>query len=528
MWQFPSRPAFHAAAGAMALVLGGAADGWAQPAGGGPQAATASQAAAVQQAVVGAIARAERSVVAIAGYRKAGRQERVGIFELERSFFDPEKPRRPGHDPLAERPAARFATGVAIEKGRIVTCYHALGDPRAFTYRVWWRGQGAAAKVQARPARVLAGDPWSDLAVLETDHDIPPVALGEAEKLRKGTFVIALGNPYAIARDGEPSAAWGIIANLRRVPAVATLEPDGAPRPTSLHHYGTLLQTDARLELGTSGGALVDLDGRLVGVTTALSALSGRASDAGFAIPVDRAFRSAIEKLSAGHVPTFGFLGIQPDELSDRERRLIGDGVRVVRVLPGTPASRSAIAVGDVITHVGRSRVRNWRELIRAIAGQPPGSTVPLTVDRTGTDPADRRQLTVEVVLGPKAAPLSGVRPYEAAVERMWRGLKVDFCRPSDIGGQAAEEGGVLVAAVERNSPAWQAGLRVGARIVSVERDRVRSPAVFHQQVARERGSVRLTVVQRQASPRRVEVPPADRDEGQDDRSQNRAGDPTR
>ena len=145
--------------------------------------------------------------------------------------------------------------------------------------------------------------------------NLQPITFGDAATLKKGQIVIALGNPYAIARDGQPSASWGIISNLQRQapsPRDGTRPSDGRE---TLHHFGTLIQTDARLELGTSGGALVNLKGEMIGLTTSLAALSGYERPGGFAIPVDDDFRRALETLKTGRLPDYGFLGVAPRTL---------------------------------------------------------------------------------------------------------------------------------------------------------------------------------------------------------------------
>ncbi len=114
-----------------------------------------------------------------------------------------------------------FASGVVLDReGHIVTNYHVLGDPEQNDYFVWvQRRPFKVAQVEV-PQEVKAGDPWTDLAVLKiAASDLEPMPLGDASKLRKGMIVIALGNPYGIARDGEVSASWGIISNLRRATA---------------------------------------------------------------------------------------------------------------------------------------------------------------------------------------------------------------------------------------------------------------------------------------------------------------------
>ncbi len=257
---------------------------------------------AIQQAMVQAIARAERSVVAIARVRKerggiAGQGGREAL-SWDRSVMGVPAalPTSPDFVPN------EFATGVVLDRqGHILTNYHVLGDPQENDYYVWVQRRPFRATRVEVPEQVKAGDPWTDLAVLKVAAtDLEPIVLGDASQLRKGMLVLALGNPYAIARDGEASASWGIVSNLRRAapvgPAVNALQPDAQ----SLHQFGTLIQTDARLDRGTSGGALVNLKGEMVGLTTSLAALGGFEQPGGFAIPVDDAFRKTVETLKQG------------------------------------------------------------------------------------------------------------------------------------------------------------------------------------------------------------------------------------
>src|SRR3972149_8527359 len=153
---------------------------------------------------------------------------------------------------------------VVDRQGLILTAYHVLGEESDY-YVPTHDGKVFLAKIKG-------ADPRSDLAVLAIQAaDLEPIPFGEASTLKRGQFVIALGNPYAIARDGQVSASWGIVANLaRKAPPV----PDES-QPTgksTLHHFGTLIQTDAKLNLGTSGGPLLNLKGEMVGLTPALAA----------------------------------------------------------------------------------------------------------------------------------------------------------------------------------------------------------------------------------------------------------------
>src|SRR5262249_34201964 len=151
----------------------------------------------------------------------------------------------------------------------------------------------------------------SDLAVLKiAANDLKPIRIGNASAIRKGQFVIALGNPYQIARDGTASASWGIVGNLVRQ---AELDPDVPlrERPQKrLQNQGMLIQIDTRLDLGTSGGALIDLHGNLVGITTSLASIVGYEKSAGYAVPIDDSTRRIIEALRQGREVEYGFLGV--------------------------------------------------------------------------------------------------------------------------------------------------------------------------------------------------------------------------
>ena len=238
-------------------------------------------ATAMQRLVVEAIERAEKSVVAIARVRREASPpliaDEIGI---------PAIPGLGAPDPTDRAfVPSEFGSGVVIDaKGLILTNAHVIGDHRSADYFVWVHRKPYAAKLKA-------ADPWLDLAILQVEAvNLKPITLGDAGGLKKGQFVIALGNPYAIARDGQPSAAWGIVSNLERqspAPRVATRATEGRE---TLHHWGTLIQTDARLELGSSGGALVNLQGEMIGLTTSLAALYGYERPGGFAVPVDEIF----------------------------------------------------------------------------------------------------------------------------------------------------------------------------------------------------------------------------------------------
>ena len=334
---------------------------------------------AIEQAVVEAVARAEKSVVAIQRVRN-----------------DPPRIGRilPGRGPLlpgnlsSEFPAAaapnEFSTGIVLDdQGHIVTTYHSLGDPDKNRYVIWAAGRRAEAVAVNKPAEVKAGDPWTDLAVLKVDLDgLSPMPLGNGDQLRKGQFVVTLGNPYGIAREGEVSAGWGIISNLgRQIPSPSSdLESNSAQ--DTLYRFGGLIQTDAKLNLGTSGGALINLRGEMVGLITALAAIEGVERSTGYAIPVNQTFKQTVEQLKTGRRAEFGFLGVSMEDLADGFRHRGQHGARISRVVPGTPAAVAHLRDGDLITHVDQQRILDRNDAMYALGSKAVGADVRLTIQR--------------------------------------------------------------------------------------------------------------------------------------------------
>lgn len=445
----------------------------------------------LEKTVTEAIARAEKSVVAIARYRKGRLPPAQGGAQPA-----PFAPGRAGGP--EETVPNEFATGVVIDRrGYILTNYHVLGNPSENDYRVWIQRRPFTAIGVQKADHVTAGDPWTDLAVLKIEAaDLEPIPLGDAKDLRKGQFVIALGNPYGIAKDGSVSASWGIISNLGRpLPSAADESgPDSAK--DSLYQYGGLIQTDARLNLGTSGGALVNLKGEMIGLITALAASEGYERSLGFAIPVNDVFLRTIETLKKGHKAEFGFLGVSPENLPDAMRRAGQHGALVTHVVPGTPAAAASLKEGDVITRVNDEAVYDRNTLMYELGKQPVAAEIRLAVQR-GAE-IGRRGRVLEASAKLTKRHVSGARPpYSLVPDPSWRGMHVDYATalPQPLLRQVWPQipaGSLAVLDVQRDSPCWKAGLRPGTLFSHVDGQAVATPDDFFAAVAEKSGAVRI------------------------------------
>ena len=395
-----------------------------------------------------------------------------------------------------------FGSGIVVDGvGLVLTAYHLVRPATEFSDSDS-RLVVFAADGTRRPADVIAADPRSDLAMLRVVADGPlgwqAIEIGAGERLRPGQFVLALGNPFGVAAaDGLTSASWGIVSNIRRRPAIDSRYEEERQRPP-LYAFSTLVQTDARLNLGISGGALIDVEGRLVGVTMALAAASGSDVPGGFALPADDFLRRVIERMKQGREVEYGFLGIRPVDFPaagavergwpDRSGVLVQD---VQRFLPAY--YQGGLRNGDVIVSIGGQDVREVADLMIAVGTAPAGSVIDVEVLRSGrTDP-----LRLRVPLA--KFPVEGEIIATAAPES-WRGLRVDWVSLlAEPTFSKLEEPprGVVVTAVAEGSPAAAVDLVERQIVTHVNGQEVTRPEEFYDAVRKADASgdpVRLVV----------------------------------
>ena len=240
---------------------------------------------------------------------------------------------------------------------------------------------------QAR-ARLVGTDPETDLALLQIQLDgLPAIALGDMRALQVGDVVLAIGNPFNVGQ----TVTSGIVSALGR-------------NRLGLSTFENFIQTDAAINPGNSGGALVDADGRLVGINTAIYSRSGGSMGIGFAIPVDTA-RQVMEGLVRDGQVRRGWIGVEPRDLTAEVAETFGlpvrQGVLITGVLADGPASKAGLRPGDVVLRVGDQPVANTTQLMAAVAALPPDSEASFSLQR-GDKALD---VTVKVALRPRSAP---------------------------------------------------------------------------------------------------------------------------
>ncbi|MDA4124933.1 MAG: trypsin-like peptidase domain-containing protein [Thaumarchaeota archaeon] len=219
---------------------------------------------------------------------------------------------------------------------------------------------------------VVGSDEATDVAVIRLDSsDLPAADLGDSEALKVGQFVLAIGN--ALALPGGPTVSTGVVS------------AKGRPLPGSDFIFEGLLQTDAAVNPGNSGGPLADLDGRVIGITTMMIPY---AQGMGFAIPINTVKRIAQEILEKGRVrrPWIGISGVDlTPPLARRYGVQAASGFLVADVTPGSPASVGGLRSGDVIISADGAEVRHTKDLLFALSKIPPGGFVGLDINRMGS-----------------------------------------------------------------------------------------------------------------------------------------------
>jgi serine protease Do len=409
------------------------------------------------------VKRVSPSVVKITTETKAKKvalngQDLSGMDPMLRQFFGGRLPE------LRQQPQSGLGSGVIISTdGYIATNNHvvdgadtvtvALTDGREFT------------------AKVVGRDPQTDVAVIKVDaKDLPAITLADSSKIEVGDRVLAIGNPFGI---GETVTSGIVSAKGRRVGILADVEG-----------FEDFIQTDAAINPGNSGGALVDVDGRLVGINTAILSRNGGFQGVGLAVPSNLVSQVTDSLVKTGKVVR-GYLGVGVQNITPSLAESLSlkssKGALVSEVVPNAPAAKAGLKEGDVITALNGQPIMDANQLTLAVTAVAPGTKLDIEVLREGK----KSQLTAKTGERPKSRHARSGSSDEDLLsknsdEGVLNGVAVDNL--DDLDPQMRRqlnypEGlkGAVITNVDPQSAAARAGLRAGDVILEINKHAVTS-----------------------------------------------------
>jgi len=312
-------------------------------------------------------------------------------------------------------------------------------------------------------AKLVGADPPTDVAVLKINATgLPAITLGDSDQLEVGDVVLAIGNPFDV---GE-TVTMGIVSALGR----------DVGMPDQGYSIQDFIQTDAAINPGNSGGALVDAEGRLVGINTMIESSTYGNEGIGFAVPINLA-RHVMERLISGGKVTRGYLGIQMQDLNADLAQQFGvsgqNGVLVDDVMPGSPADKAGIESGDVIVDFNGQEVDNGHSLQLAVTDCSPGSTATVKLVRNG----EEKTITLKLGELPNsiAQNNNGQNSPNATTTDALDGVTVDDLNPDYHQQLQIPDNvkGAIVTDVDPDSNAADAGLQPNDVIVEINRQPV-------------------------------------------------------
>jgi Do/DeqQ family serine protease len=381
-----------------------------------------------------------------------------------------------------ERVAQSLGSGSIVRPdGVVLTNHHVIEGAQEITVVTSDRREW--------PAKVLLDDPRADLAVLKIDtagERLPGLAIDAASDVQVGDLVLAIGDPFGVGQ----TVTNGIVSALAR----SDLSSNGVT---------SFIQTDAAINPGNSGGPLVDMNGDLIGVNTAILSGSGTSSGVGFAIPAALARQVVTTALGGAHAIVRPWLGVKAQPLTGEMARSLGlstpEGVIAADVWPGGPAAQAGIATGDVIVSVDGHPVNDPTALNYATATLSPGATAALVVRKAGGAPRtvhvrlatppnaparDERTLSgrnpmngaTVINLSPAAATDLGLDPFAGSgvvVTGVAGGYAASFLQPGDfvrqINGQNITSVGQLATVLTAAGHAWTIVIQRGSQTFTVQ-----------------------------------------------------------
>ena len=352
-----------------------------------------------------------------------------------------------------------LGSGVIIDaaKGYIVTNNHVVEDMDKISVKLMDK--------RIFEATVVGSDPKSDLAVLQIEADnLSQVDIGDSEKLRVGEWVIAIGSPFSDNLSHTVTA--GIISAMGRSDII------------SRENYEDFIQIDAAINPGNSGGALVDLNGKLIGINTAIATGGYERSNrgVGFAIPVNMVNKVMNDLIDKGYVVR-GWLGVAIQEIDDSYAKALGldtrDGALISNVANSSPADNAGLITGDVILEFNDVSINNSSHLKNVVSSSEPGKRYKVDIIRDG------RRKSIYVKLGelPNEPQMAFMETEKSStlgitVQDLNNSLRKHY-------NLSADDDGVVVTEMDKNSEAFRSGIREGDIIIRVGTNNVRDSNDF-------------------------------------------------
>ncbi|HAT48981.1 MAG: DegQ family serine endoprotease [Nitrospirae bacterium] len=339
-----------------------------------------------------------------------------------------------------EKMQQSLGSGVIVDaaKGLVITNYHVINKADSISVTL-----GDGRTVQGKRVGM---DQETDVGLIQIpSQGLKAVPLGNSDTLRVGDFVVAIGNPFGLGQ----TVTSGIISALGR-------------KGLGIEGYEDFIQTDASINPGNSGGALVNLAGELIGINTAILAQGGGNVGIGFAIPVNMAQRIIVQLVQYGEVRR-GLLGIKTQDLTKELASAFDitqrQGAVVTQIIPGSAADKAGLHSGDVVLSANGRPIQNSASLRNLIGLSMVGERIPVEFLRDGK----HRKVTIEVT-EPRTKRIDGEH-----LDSRFQGSVLEKLEEGEPNQP------IMVISVQPNSTAWQAGLREGDLILSVNRQLVRS-----------------------------------------------------
>lgn len=381
------------------------------------------------------------------------------------SFSQNETENGEGNTPLSES----LGSGFIIDgNGYIITNNHVVDKAESISITL--------SDDTKTEARVIGKDPKTDLALIkiETKRPLNAVKFGDSDKIRVGDWVLAIGNPFGLGS----SVTAGIVSAKSR-------DIESGP-------YDSFIQTDASINQGNSGGPMFNLQGEVIGISSAIFSTTGASQGVGFAIPANLAGWVISQLKEHGEVKR-GWIGIkiQPNtpEIADSLGISANQGVVVSGVTEQGPAQKAGLQAGDIVLSFNRQPIDNTKNLSRLIAETKIGTPAPIEIWRSG----QKQTLTVPIELMPEETPLSAAKETASdAAETPDNGesLNIIGFTVKEISPELAERyklapstSGVVVTDILPNSDASCKGIKIGDIIVKIDKRNIIGESAFHEYV---------------------------------------------